>query len=918
MKKFYLLLLMSFYAFVVNGQGLKGIVCDDLNGYGLEKATVTLMRTSDSLLIGFQRTNMNGGYNFSKIKPDKYDIFISYPDYMGYATDVEILKNQVFELDTIRLIKNSQMLNEVTIIDGSKIKFKGDTIQFIADSFKVGSNANVEDLLKKLSGIQVNSKGEITAFGEKVEKVFVDGEEFFGSDPTIATRNIQAKAVDKVQVFDKTSKMEEMTGIPDDEKFKAINLTLKDEYKKGYFGKATAGIGLNPIYYDESLMLQAYTSKTKFSVYGIASNTGTTGLNFDDMSKYGGGGGMSTFYEGDGMMSVSYVLEDDDFSWDGRYNGQGLPKSISGGASFSTKLAKDKIKISGGYGYSDIKLNKESSDNSINYLQEKSYTQTGSEKLDSRVLTNSGKLKFEYEIDSFTNLTINASTSVKDNENFKNVHTRQVGLDSSLITTVDRALSNNKKTTSFNGDVALSRKFRKKGRFLGVNGKLNYSEGKGSSGLVSENNFYAQQIFQELDQLQTLDNTNLSYNSSVTYSEPINDKWSAQGNIYSRQTGNLSSRITNEFNDETQQYDRYIDTLSSDFNYVVSTNGGGLAFNYKSEKYNFRIGTNADYATTLRENKIDTTKTINKTFRWLPSANFNYKFNRTSSLRLRYSGSTRQPTIDQIQPVRDNSDPTVLIKGNPDLVQSYSQNMNISYNMWKALSDFSLWSYASFSNTFNDIVTNTYFDESRRSITTYTNVNGGFNSYVYVNFDMRFNKNFRGGIGLSGNGSKRVSYVNTVKTDVMNYSFSPGVNFNVEIEEKLDCDVSYYPSFNRSFGNLVAGAGDYFSQSISTSLKYKIAKAIELKTDLNWDYQGAENAFSQKFNQVLWNASVEWTIDKNKNFVCQLAINDILNQNTGYRRNVSVYSTQESRYNTIKRYGFISLIYNIKSKINNK
>ena len=139
------------------------------------------------------------------------------------------------------------------------------------------------------------------------------------------------------------------------------------------------------------------------------------------------------------MMTVTYVSDDDDFSWDGRYNGEGLPKSISGGASFSTKLAKDKIKISGGYGYSDIRLQKDVSDNSTNFLQDKSYAQTGIEQLSSKVLTNSGKLKFEYEIDSFTNLIVNTSASLKDNENFKDVHTRQVGLDSTLITTVDRA-----------------------------------------------------------------------------------------------------------------------------------------------------------------------------------------------------------------------------------------------------------------------------------------------------------------------------------------------------------------------------------------------------------------------------------------------------------------------------------------------
>lgn len=915
MNRLFLWMILLFQSVMIYGQGLKGIVCDDLNGYGIEKATVTVMRTRDSLLVAYDRTWSNGSFLFDKLKPDHYDIFISYPDYLGYATDVEITPGNIHNMDTIRLIKNSQMLNEITIVDGSKIKFKGDTIQFIADSFKVGSNANVEDLLKKMSGIQVNSKGEITAFGEKVEKVFVDGEEFFGSDPTIATRNIQAKAVDKVQVFDKTSKQEELTGIPDDERFKAINLTLKEEYKKGYFGKAKAGIGAKPLYYDESLMFQAYTKKTKVSAYGIASNTGTTGLDFDDMNRYMGGfSGGNMMFDGNSVMITMTSDGDDDISWDGRYNGIGLPKSLSGGASVSTKLAKDKIKLSGSYGYSDLRLNKELSDNTTNFLPERSYIQENRESSINRKITHSGKLKFEMDIDSFTTLSIMASASIKDYDNSKVAHSRQIGLDSTAITTVDRELTSKKQVNAINSNVSLTRKFRKKGRFLSVNGSYNLSESNGTVSLISENKYYSQNIFQDLNQIQDVDSKSNSYNGNITFSEPINDKWTSQVNFYSSHSGNLSDRITNELDEETNQYDRYIDSLSNDYNYRIATNGGGLAFNFKNEKYNFRLGTNADYAVTLRENKIDTSRVFNSTFRWLPSANFNYKFNRTSNLRFRYSGSTNQPTIDQIQPVRDNSDPTVLIKGNPDLKQSYRQSFNLTYNMWQSLSDFSIWSFANFDNTFNDIVLNTYIDESRRSISTYTNVNGGYGGYMGVNLNYKLSSNFSLRTGIDLNTRKRISFVNGLKTDVLNYGISPEIGAMLDIDEKFSWDFRYSPSFNRSKGNLISGAGNYYSHNVNSSFRYHIFKNLEIYSDLEWSYQGAESSFSQSFSQVLWNAKTEWTIDKAKNFVLQLAINDILNQNKGYSRVVNTYSTRESRNNTIQRYGLLSLIYNIKSK----
>lgn len=180
----------------------------------------------------------------------------------------------------------------------------------------------------------------------------------------------------------------------------------------------------------------------------------------------------------------------------------------------------------------------------------------------------------------------------------------------------------------------------------------------------------------------------------------------------------MSNKLTHEFDELSQDYTRSIDSLSNIFNYRVQTNGGGLVFALKNEKYNFRFGTNAESSIYLRENKVDSMIVNDQAFIWLPSASFNYKFSRTSNFRFSYNGNTKQPSISQIQPIRDNSDPLNQVKGNPDLAQSYSQNFNVSYNIWKAISSMSIWTYANFGNTFNQIVSNNVIDISGRNISS--------------------------------------------------------------------------------------------------------------------------------------------------------------------------------------------------------
>jgi len=316
-----------------------GSIGDTTEHKSLSNAVISLLRPADSVLVVFTRSKEKGDFTLKNISPGSYLVMITYPKFADYVEQLKIGTTDT-DLGKINLIRKSELLKEVVVTQKlGAIRMKGDTLAFMADSFKVKEGANVEDLLKKLPGIQVNKNGEITAQGEKVQKVLVDGEEFFSDDPAVVTQNMRADAVKEVQVFDKKSDQATFTGIDDGEKTKTINLKLKDDRKKGYFGKLKAGGGL-PDKYENNGMLNAFKGKRKFAAFGTMSNTGAAGLNWEDQEKFGGGSNMQ--YDEDEGYFYSTGESDEFNTWGGRYNGEGLPTAWTGGVHFSNKWNTDK------------------------------------------------------------------------------------------------------------------------------------------------------------------------------------------------------------------------------------------------------------------------------------------------------------------------------------------------------------------------------------------------------------------------------------------------------------------------------------------------------------------------------------------------------------------------------------------------
>eukprot|EP01136_Pigoraptor_vietnamica_P045037 Opistho-1_new@22526 len=301
---------------------LKGTITDTLNKQNLSNAVISVLRAKDSVLVKFTRTSATGNFELKNLPAGNFIVMVTYPSYADYVEKISLEAGKDRDLGSLPLITKANLLQEVIVRQRvGAIRVKGDTTEYKADSFHVSANADVQELLRKMPGIQVNSKGEITAQGDKVEKILVDGEEFFSDDPAVVTKNLRADAVDKIQAFDKKSDQATFTGIDDGQKIKTLNIQLKEDKKKGYFGKVEAGTDFDKYRYGK-VLANAFKGKRKISGYITTDNTKFESLNWDENRNYAGDANTTTQIGDDGGISI--WSSGDEFSW-----GRGFPPMYS-------------------------------------------------------------------------------------------------------------------------------------------------------------------------------------------------------------------------------------------------------------------------------------------------------------------------------------------------------------------------------------------------------------------------------------------------------------------------------------------------------------------------------------------------------------------------------------------------------------
>jgi len=893
------------------GYSVKGTVGDSVEKIKLRSSAVSILQAKDSILVKFGFTGADGNFSLNGLSKGQYILLVSCPDYADY---VEIFSldstNQAHDFGKLSLQLRSRLLKEV-IVKGTaaQMKIKGDTTEFNAKAFVIQPNAKVEDLLKQLPGITVDKDGKITAEGQTVSKVLVDGEEFFGDDPTLVTRNIRADMVDKIQLYDKKSDQAAFTGVDDGKTQKTINVKLREDKKKGIFGKVQAGESPNNIYQGEAIF-NAFKNKEKFSVYGTVGNNGKVGLGFEEDQKYGTGDQLDFTDNG---ISINTQSSDDLDVFGGIYSGQGFPLAQSAGVHYDGKFNNDKESVNANYKIGNLVIN-----GFNDVLQQSNYPGTISNSFSDQNYHNAmlrQKLSVVYtaKLDTSSDLKVSVDGTLK-HVITDNSYTSADTLNGTLANTQTRQLNNTTDQHAFNGSAFYTKKFHKPGRTLSFLVSESFSQSTSDGFLKSHLHFYTTGLDSLIDQSKTNDLQSNIFNTNLTYSEPLSNTFTLVLNYGIGSNHAAADRKT--FNQSSPGvYNVLVDTLSSNYVFDQFLNHAGTVLSYKKGKLTFNFGTRVTDDQFHQVNEFNGNVSDRTFIDWAPQARLQYRFSPQKQFTLSYNGATTDPTLQQLQPVASNADPLNIVVGNPTLTPSFTNTFNINYRSYKVLTDQFFVIYGQYSFINNPIVNHIDFNTTTgRSVSEYFNLASKSTSNFYGGFD--FGRKFQSlgglnvGIGFNMNGNTSYNYSNDSLNMSKNIVFNPMIRLGMYKEKKVEMNLNFGPTYTLSETSLQPnvnsngwGARGGIDATIYLPGKFQIG------TYSNYQYNAPTASFHQSFSQFIFNPFIIKNFLKDNNLMVELWANDLLNQSSGFSRNAQANNITQTTYNTLKRYFMLTINY---------
>ena len=909
-----LLFLILCLGITVSGQktNVEGLVLNK-DGDPLANSSIVLLNPADSTLVKFAFAEKNGKFELKKITPGEYILQIAFLGFENYSALKTIPGDgDHFNLGIIMLEEQKAELEGVEITaDHIPIMIKDDTIVYNANAFKTKEHAPVEDLLKKLPGVEVERDGSIKAQGKTVDKIYVDGKEFFGDDPQIATKNLPADAVDKVEVYDKQSEMAEFTGIDDGLRSKTINLELKEDKKQGIFGEAMAGYGTADRF-DGKLSYNKFTDKVQLSVLGMANNINKQGFSLMEYLRFSGGFDDMMGRSGGGMQ---IEITDDDAMLMGMGSNQGINTIGASGINFNYDF-KNKAELRSNYFYNFLNREEEKSIFRDNYLDNLVYK--SSEDRVSEVINHSHNIQvnFKYPIDSMQRF------SLKSSFKFRNGDIRSYNSSENFNT--NSALENDGTRSYFldrinyEGSIRsnYTRRLGKWGRNLSISGSFAKNNLKNNNEIESINSYYLGQInptsIDSLLQSQKSTDNSWNYRFSLSYTEPISSKqyisWDFERsnfnndvykNIYDHPVSFLNQGILNAI-------------LSNEYERIYLKDQTGLQYRYTNKDLNFSIGLKGVRSHMKGELKEEDRSISNVYYRLLPSMNINYELNPASNFRLSYNTNYREPSIFQLQPVIDNTNPLSLYFGNPSLEPEYQHRTGIHYHLFDNFSFtyFSLSSNVTY--TQNKISNAIEVDSLFRQIQMPVNSPEDYNISMYSSFSTPL-KFIYSKINLSINGSYGFgqNMVNQIWTG--NRRLRSGAKLSLEnrkkeiIDARIGLGLDYSKSSYPEKPDLVQR---FLNKSLFTDVTWQISESIEWTCSFTYQIYD-DDQFAEQSVVPLWNMSLSYLFLKSKRAMISLNAFDLLDQNTGINRYAQLNFTQEERYLSLGRYIMVSLKYNL-------
>lgn len=878
------LLSISIFAVAQNSGTLKGKLIDTVGKQSLKDASISVLNPSDSSLEVFGLALADGGFSVRNIPFGTYLVHISFQSYEPVFKRITVNKTDAnVNLGNIYLKIASDLLPTVTVTQ-APIVIKKDTIEYNASSFKTKPNAVAEDLLKKMPGIDVDKSGNITAQGESVKRVLVDGKRFFGDDPKMATKNLPPDVIDKVQVFDDLSDQSKFTGFDDGNRVKTINFTTRKDKRKGYFGKSVASAGTKGNY-DESLNVHRFNGSQQISLIGQA----------NDVNK-------QNFTGGSGNNGAS---------------SSGITTTWAGGLNYRDSWGKtNTTDLTGSYFYNKLHTSTDRESNTLNLPE--SDTSLVKNSSSSSIGNNQNhriNINVESKLDSVNSLVFRPGISFTESTPHSSSQTLTTQANGDTInSSTNNTYSTNNGFSIGGTNLQLRHRFNKRYRTLSldINYSANQSQGDGYN--------YAINSFKRPVKIDTLNqyfkDTSRSYTISPTlsYTEPLGKNSIFEFRYNYSYNNNTNINNTYRYTEASHNY-TYLDSLyTNSYKFNSTSNNVTLSYRLQKTNYNFNIGSGIQF--TDRTN-INTTKNITTSQHFInltPTANFQYTFTKTSNLRVFYSGRTGQPSISQLQPLTTTSDSINFQIGNPRLKQQFTHSLRAMYSNFDVVTQRVIFATINASTIVNDIQSSVVINaNSGGSTTTYVNLKGTYNLSGYFNYGFplrrpKSNLSFATNV----NYSQSQSLINNESNYTRNTSLGETIKWTTNLKDNFDMNFSASSTYNIARYTLrpVSNA-NYYSLGLSTDFTYYTNNGWLVAADFDYTYSG-NHAAGYNTSIPLLNPSIAKQFLKNKAGELRLTCFDLLNSNKSVTRTVSSTQIVDTKTNVLTQYFLLTFTYNLR------
>lgn len=878
---------------------IKGKISDTLEKKPLGNAVVSILKRSDSTLVQFTRSTRSGEFQINNIDSGRYVLLITYPGFADYADYIDVKHEPETNVGFIPLTLKSKLLDAVVIRSAGAIRIKGDTTEFVADSFHVKEGATVEDLLKKFPGFSVNSKGEVTAQGKRVDKVLVDGEEFFGDDPTMVTQNLSSKAVDKVQMFESKTEEQNLTGISSSESnTKTLNIKLKSDYKKGSFGRIEGATDFKR-YHDAKALYNHFKGVEKFSLYGTKSTTSTGSLSWQDQNKLGVDD--NEYQEVDGGI-MFFSGGNDEFS---DWSLKGLPNAYTLGSVYINKWNQDKQTINGSMKYNYLGTLNSSSTFSKSILPNSVLISQKNSNGRGIIQQYAPTLKYEWKLDSLSTLTFKGTNSYKTNK-LSNYTSSETDLEDLTPLNKSNRINDNSGTKRKSDNVLTYKKtFKKPGEQITTSLRYTYNDDNEDNFTTSENDYYTNGSLSSSDSInqeKKIHSISSTMAANASWTKPFSKEWSLI--TLASYSKNTSDGHLNTFDKSINgKYDDFSPYYSNNYNYDASALGGTALLKYTTKKINFSLGSGVS---DLKQNvyNIDSNKHNDyRFFKVLPQAQFRYTIRPQTGFSFGYYGSSQQPSIDQLQPLRNNNDPLNVYVGNPNLKIGFNNRFNLNYYSFKILSQRYMYFFGSFNTTTNAVTTSSIVDANGRKVSTNVNTNGNKNWYFNGWWGSQRQGKWTPGYGFYGGGGTSITFVNGQKS--VNHYFQYSLNPRLSKNKENKYDVSIGPNFSQNFSSSSLQPQNktkYITWGGNGEGTVYFLKKYEFNSDINVQLRQKINAADRNTNLVVWNARFSRKILKKDVGKISFIAHDVLNQNKGVSRVTETNFITDERFLKVPRY----------------